>query len=60
MTDTASLISDVDDTIRYWRNTGVSVTEVGALFRCHRSWPAVRERMIDIALADDEPIREAA
>jgi len=37
----------VAETITYWQIRGVRVVDVAPQFRCHRSWPAVRARMIE-------------
>lgn len=36
----------VDETISHWQVRGVRVIDVAPEFRCHRSWNAVRARMI--------------
>lgn len=49
-----------DETISYWRVYGVRAVDVGAELRCHRSWPAIRDRMISWLLSQDETQRLAA
>lgn len=56
--DTPSLISDVDNTIRYWRNTGVVAREVRAALglparNADAGWADVSRAMIRIALYDE-------
>ena len=51
----------VDETIAYyWRVRGVCVVDVAAEFRCHRSWPVVRQRMVAWLLRDEPEERLAA
>lgn len=70
MTDTPSLISDVDDTIRYWRNTGVRAADIAPQLRCHADWSTIRLTMISIERGEylpawvrfrfEPPVRRAA
>lgn len=55
------ITADVDKTIAYWQNRGVSVVMIGTQLHCHRSWPAIRISMIAMArFAAPASLRRAA
>ena len=45
----ASVIADIDDTIRFWQRRGVRMLDAATALACSRTWAKVRARMIQIA-----------